>query len=150
MQLKTFWSDSYKNFYFSGKSIKKKKKLKSINDGIDITQCPVCEKTNLKRVVVHISKSKSCKSKCSDEVLEQLKKLSSELSLNKKKEIMREKRNTVEYKKEENEKKKKVMKEKRKQAEFRIKENEKKKKKRNNIEYRKEENEKKKKKRNNI
>ena len=132
----------FKIIYFSGKGIKKKKKLKSIKDGVDITQCPVCKKTNLKRVLVHISKSKTCKSKCSDEAFEELKKISSKISLNKVKEIMKEKRNNVEFKKKENEKKKEM----RKNVEYKKKENEKKKKtmkeKRNIVEFKKKENEK--------
>merc|ERR1712073_11438 len=115
-------------------------------DDVDITQCPVCKKTNLKRVLVHISKSKTCKSKCSDEAFEELKKISSKISLNKKKEIMKEKRNNVEYKKKENEKMKKTMQEKRNNVEYKKKENEKMnktmKEKRNNVEYKKKENEK--------
>ena len=126
----------------------------------NITQCPVCHKNNLKRILVHISKSKSCKSKCSNAVLEELRKKSSQTTLSKKKELMKIKRNQEEFKKIENEKKnerrkckeykknenekiKKIMKEKRKDVEYKKNENEKMKKKikemRNDTEYKKKE-----------
>ena len=109
----------------------------------NITQCPVCHKNNLKRILVHISKSKSCKSKCSNAVLEELRKKSSQTTLSKKKELMKIKRNQEEYKKNENEKIKKIMKEKRKDVEYKKNENEKMKKKikemRNDTEYKKKE-----------
>ena len=87
-------------------------KIESNKDCLDITQCPVCKKTNLKRVLVHISKSK-CRSKCSKEILNELKQRSNELTLTKRKEIMREKRKNADFKKQENEKKKNFMKMKR-------------------------------------
>ena len=114
-----------------------------MGDDYNITQCPVCKKTNLKRILVHISKSKSCKSKCSIAIFEELKKKSSQTTLNKKKELMKIKRNQEEFKKAENEKKKKDMEEKRKDVKYKKNENEKKKKimkeKRNDFEYRKKE-----------
>ena len=97
-----------------------------MGDEYNITQCPVCKRTNLKRILVHISRSNSCKSKCTKAVLEELKKKSAQTTLNKKKELMKIKRNQKEFQKGENEKNKKIMREKRNDVEFRKKENERK------------------------
>ena len=54
----------------------------------DVTQCPVCKKKNLKRVLVHIERSKSCKAKCPKDVLEALKEKSKKLTIKNRAEIM--------------------------------------------------------------
>ena len=128
------------NVFFAGKL----SKLDTLGDEYNITQCPVCKRTNLKRILVHISRSNSCKSKCTKAVLEELKKKSAQTTLNKKKELMKIKRNQKEFQKGENEKNKKIMREKRKDVEYSKKENEKNKtimrEKRKDVEYSKKEN----------
>ena len=47
--------------------------MENVENISDITQCPVCKKKNLKRVLKHIEMSKLCKTKCPKDVLEALK-----------------------------------------------------------------------------
>ena len=70
----------------------KRRKVENIENISDVTQCPVCKKKNLKRVLKHIQMSKSCKTKCPKDVLEALQEKSKKLTLKNKAELMKEKR----------------------------------------------------------
>ena len=67
--------------------------MEKIESIYDVTQCPVCKKKNLKRVLVHIERSKSCKTKCPKDVLEALKEKSNKITLKNKAELMKKYRN---------------------------------------------------------
>ena len=88
-----------------------------------------------------MSKSK-CETKCSKEVLNELKKRSNEITLRKKREIMRERRKNLDFKMKENEEIRNIMRNKRTKEDFKKKENEKMRNKRSKEEYKKKENEK--------
>ena len=107
-----------------------------MENDFDITQCPVCKKTNLKRVLTHIDRNKSCKSSLSKNVLDAIKEKSSQITLKNKRELMKEKRNKEEYKRNE----RKMMREKRSNEDFRKRENEKQKEKRSNEDFKKKRN----------
>ena len=62
--------------------------MEKIENISDVTQCPVCKKKNLKRVLVHIERSKSCKTKCPKDVLEALKEKSKKLTIKNRAQIM--------------------------------------------------------------
>jgi len=85
--------------------------VEKIENISDITQCPVCKKKNLKRVLKHIDMSKSCKTKCPKDVLEALKEKSKNITLKNKKEYIKEKKseerqeNPETFKKKERERK---------------------------------------------
>ena len=66
----------------------KRRKVEKIENISDVTQCPVCKKKNLKRVLKHIERSKSCKAKCPKDVLEALKEKSKKLTIKNRAEIM--------------------------------------------------------------
>ena len=59
----------------------KRRKVEKIENISDVTQCPVCKKKDLKRVLKHIERSKSCKTKCPKDVLEALKEKSKNITL---------------------------------------------------------------------
>jgi len=85
MLIKLFYNLYLKYTFFAGKP---KGKINEWKDDFDITQCPVCKKTNLKRVLTHIDRNKSCKSRLSKDVLDKLREISSQLTLRNKREIM--------------------------------------------------------------
>ena len=67
--------------------------MENVENISDVTQCPVCKKKNLKRVLVHIERSKSCKTRCPKDVLEALKEKSKKITLKNKAELLKKYRN---------------------------------------------------------
>ena len=67
--------------------------MENVENISDVTQCPVCKKKNLKRVLVHIERSKSCKTRCPKDVLEALKEKSKKITLKTKAELLKKYRN---------------------------------------------------------
>ena len=81
--------------------------MEKIENISDVTQCPVCKKKNLKRVLVHIERSKSCKTKCPKDVLEALKEKSKKLTIKNRAKIMSLQRQENPEKRKKNERERK-------------------------------------------
>ena len=81
--------------------------MEKIENISDVTQCPVCKKKNLKRVLKHIERSKSCKAKCPKDVLEALKEKSKKLTIKNRAEIMSLQRQENPEKRKKNERERK-------------------------------------------
>ena len=57
-------------------------------ENIDVTECPICNKKNLLRILVHIEKSHRCRKEIKREVLEAIIQKSKHFTLNQRRQMI--------------------------------------------------------------